>query len=108
MVIVLMKYFLVIVSMMKFTFYSDKNNEIFEEKLEKHDDCFITFFDGIIIVICCDILKFVCDEKHHKLFKDTCIRDVIWCKKKKIILCSICTAEVFKKIDILHMFKLKS
>ena len=107
MVIVLMKYFVVIVSMMKFTFYSDKNNEIFEEKLEKHD-CFITFFDGIIIVICCDILKFVCDEKHHKLFKDTCIRDVIWCKKKKIILCSICTTEVFKKIDILHMFKLKS
>ena len=83
------------------------NDEIFEEKFEKHDDCFITFFDGIIIVICGDILKFVRDEKHHKLFKDTCIRDVIWCKKNKIILCSICTAEVFKKIDILHMFKLK-
>ena len=39
------------------------NDEIFEEKFERYDDCFMTFFDGIIIVVCIDILKFVRDKK---------------------------------------------
>ena len=67
----------------------------------------MTFFDGIIIVVCIDIMKFVRDKKQQKLFKDICIRDVSWCMKNKIILCSICALEVFKKIDMLHKFKLK-
>ena len=39
--------------------------------------------------------------------KKTCINDVIWCLKNRIILCSICTIELFRKLDVLHKFKLK-
>ena len=40
------------------------NDEIFEERFEKHN-CFITFFDGIVIVVCGDILKFIRDSKYE-------------------------------------------
>ena len=82
------------------------NDEIFEERFEKYDNCFITFFDGIVIVVCGDILKFIRDSK-YELSKNTCIKDVVWCLKNKIILCSIYTVELFRRIDILHLLKLK-
>ena len=85
----------------------EDNGEIFEEEFENYDECFITFYDRTIVVVCADIIQFVRDEKHQKLFKDICVRDVIWCQKNKIILCSICTVEIFKKLNILHLFKLK-
>ena len=40
------------------------NDEIFEERFEKYN-CFITFFDGIVIVVCGDILKFIRDSKYE-------------------------------------------
>ena len=76
----------------------------FEEKIEKHQ--FISFFDGTILVVCNNILEFLC-TKRYELSKKTCIGDVIWCVKNRIILCSICTIEIFRKLDILHKFELK-
>ena len=75
----------------------EDDGEIFEEEFENYDECFITFYDKTIVVVCADIIQFV----------HTCVRDVIWCQKNKIILCSICTVEIFKKLNILHLFKLK-
>ena len=40
------------------------NDKIFEERFEKYN-CFITFFDGIVIVVCGDILKFIRDSKYE-------------------------------------------
>ena len=81
------------------------DGEYFEKRFEKNDDCFIAFFDGIIIVVCNDILIFI--RYKYELAKKHCIKDVIWCLKNKTILCSICTIELFRKIKILHLFKLK-
>ena len=85
----------------------EDDSEIFEEEFEKYDECLITFYNGTIIVICSDILRFIRDENNEKLFKYLCLTEVIWCQKDKIILCSICTVEVFRKLDILHSFKFK-
>ena len=103
-----MKYFVATVFMMKFTFYLDKKSiiTIFEENFEKYDNCFINFFDGTIVVVCGDVLNFIRESK-YKLTKKYCIEDVIWCLKTKIVLCSVCIIELFRKINILHLFKLK-
>ena len=76
----------------------------FEEKIEK--DPFINFFDGTVIAVCINILEFL-RSKRYNLSKKTCISDVIWCLKNRIILCSICTIELFRKLDVLHKFELK-
>ena len=82
------------------------NDRIFEERFQKYDDCFITLFDGVIIVVCADIISFLRDNK-HELSRKKCIKDVIWCLKNRIGFCSICTVELFKRINMLHLFKLK-
>ena len=76
----------------------------FEEIIEK--DYFISVFDGTVIVVCNNILEFI-RSKRYDLSKKTYISDVIWCLKNRIILCSICTIEIFRKVDILHKFELK-
>ena len=78
----------------------------FEENFEKYDNCFINFFDETIVVVCGDVLNFIRESK-YKLTKKYCIEDVIWCLKIKIVLCSVCIIELFRKINILHLFKLK-
>ena len=80
------------------------NYQKFEEIIEK--DPFINFFDGTVIAVCINILEFL-RSKRYNLSKKTCISDVIWCLKNRIILCSICTIEIFRKVDILHKFELK-
>ena len=69
----------------------------FEEIIEK--DYFISVFDGTVIVGCNNILEFIRSKR--------CVSNVIWCLKNRIILCSICTIEIFRKVDILHKFELK-
>ena len=80
--------------------------EIFEEKFEKIENCFFDLIYGIIVVICCHLLTFV-HEKKHKLFNTSCITDVIPCKADKIVMCTICTVNVFRALDVLHTFKLR-
>ena len=80
------------------------NYQKFQEKIEK--DLFINFFDGTVIAVCNNILEFV-RSKRYELSKKTCISDVIWCLKSRIILCSICTIELFRKLEVLHKFELK-
>ena len=76
----------------------------FEENIEK--DPFINFFDGTVTAVCNNILEFL-RSKRYELSKKTCISDVIWCLKSRIILCSICTFELSRKLDVLHKFELK-
>lgn len=85
----------------------EDDGEKFEEKFENNNGCFISFFDETIVVICANVLKFVRDQKQEKLFKNICITDVVLCDNEKIILCSICTIDLFKKLDILHSFTSK-
>ena len=75
-----------------------------EEIIEKRS--FINFFDGTVIAVCNNILRFL-RSKIYELSKKTCINDVIWCLKDRIILCLICTIELFRSLDILHKFELK-
>ena len=86
----------------------EDDGEIFQEEFEKYDDCFIYFFDGTIIVICSQIIKFIRDEKNEQLFMKICTTEVVFCSSNKIVLCSICIFDIFKKLDILHRFKLKN
>ena len=81
--------------------------EIIEEKLKKktkEDGFMINFFDGTLILICMDVLKFIRRKKGIKLFRDICTLDIISCKKDKIRICSICCVDVFRKLDVLHHY----
>ena len=60
---------------------------------------------GSAVVICHDLLLFT--SQKYNLIGKHCIPDVVDTKPVKTTLCSICAVDVFRRADILHIFKLK-
>ena len=81
------------------------NYEIFEERFLKVENCYFDLIYGTVMVICHDFLKF--SSGKYKFSNKNCVTDIIPTKPDRTVLCSICTIDVFRKADILHIFKLK-
>ena len=81
------------------------NFEIFKERFSHVENCYFDFIYGSIMVICHDLLIY--SSQKYNLIGKHCITDFIESKSNQTIeLCSICAVDVFRKADILHIFKL--
>ena len=87
----------------------EKNlTEIIEKIIQnKKYSFFFYFLGGTLFLSCSFIIKFIRESKNVRLFRDSCVTDVIWCKDERLTLCTACAIDLFRKNDILHCFKLK-
>ena len=80
------------------------NYDTFEKKFAG-ENCYLDTLYGTIMIICYDLLYYV--SQKHNLGGNNCITEIVCFKPNRIELCSLCAIDVFRKIDILHIFKLK-
>ena len=81
------------------------NLEIFKERFSDVENCYFDLVYGSAMVICYDLLMFAAQK--YNLIGKHCITDVVDTKPVETTLCSICVVDVFRKADILHIFKLR-
>ena len=81
------------------------NFQIFEKRFFDYENCYFDLIYGSAMVICHDLLIYMSEK--YSLIGKNCITDVINTKTDQIELCSICIVDVFRRADILHIFKLK-
>ena len=81
------------------------NFEIFEERFLNVENCYFDLVYGSAMVICHDLLLY--SSQKYNLIGKHCITDFVDTKPLQTELCSICAVDVFRKADILHIFKLE-
>ena len=79
--------------------------EIFMMRFLDGKNCYLDSIYGTIMVVCHDLLYYI--SQKYSLIGKNCITEIVCRKTNQIELCSICAVDVFRKIDILHIFKLK-
>ena len=82
------------------------NFEIFRERFSHVGNCYFNIY-GSILVICHDLLIHI-SQKYNLVGNKHCITDLIDTGSNQTIeLCTICSVDVFRKAEILHIFKLE-
>ena len=81
------------------------NYETFEARFLDVENCYFDWIYGTAMVICHDLLIY--SSQKYNFIGRSCVIDTVHTKPDKIELCSICTIEIFRKADMLHIFKLK-
>ena len=81
------------------------NFEIFEARFLNVENCYFDLVYGSAMVICHDLLMY--SSQKYSFIGKNCITDVVDAKPVESTLCSICFVDVFRRADILHIFKLK-
>ena len=79
--------------------------EIFEERFANVENCYFDLIYGTALVVCHDLLLFA--SQKYKLIGKHCIGETVVTKPVTTFLCSICAVDVFRRADILHIFKFK-
>ena len=79
-----------------------RNYEIFEERFSKIENCYFSFVYASMIIACYNTLKF--SKNKYNLSSTKCIETIL---TKDISLCSICTIDLFREINVLNEFRLK-
>lgn len=87
----------------------EKNfTEIIEKSIRKEKDSFYFYYLGEALLLSCSaVIRFIRESKNVRLFRDFCLKDVIWCEDERINLCFACVLDLIIKNDILHFFQLK-
>ena len=81
------------------------NFEKFEERFLDVENCYFNLIYGTAMVICHDLLLFA--SQKYKLIGKHCIGETVATKPVTTCLCSICAVDVFRRTNILHIFKLR-
>ena len=82
------------------------NCETLEARFLYVENCYFDFIYGTAaMVICHDLLVYM--NQKYSLIGKNCITNLVNTKPIKTELCSICVVDVFRKADVLHIFKLK-
>ena len=79
--------------------------EKFEERFSGVENCYFDFAYGSVVITCYDFLTYT--ARKYRLIGNNCITELVHTKPDKTEICSICAIHVFKRIDVLHIFKLR-
>ena len=97
------KFFVVTVILMRFiTCCKRKNYEYFEKNFSEEQNCYFDTVFASLIIVCYDFLRF--SKKKNSLSKSMCIKTIL---SEDIHLCSICTVDLFKRVDEIIKFELR-
>ena len=79
--------------------------ENFEERFSDIENCYFDSVYGSVMIICYDLLTYAAQK--YSLIGKNCITELVHTKPDKTELCSICVVDVFRRINVLHIFKLR-
>ena len=83
-------------------FFSRQKTEFFEKKFSEEQDCYFDTVFASLILACYDFLRF--SKKKYSLSQSMCIETIL---SEDIHLCSICTIDLFKRVDEIIKFELR-
>ena len=79
-----------------------KTMDVSKKFFSEEQNCYFDTVFASLIIVCYDFLRF--SKKKYSLSKSMCIKTIL---SENIHLCSICTVDLFKRVDEIIKFELE-